>query len=368
MYLMVYQAKFYYQRIPTATSNLALGKAIRQESIALSSEPQGGFKLHPLFKAADGSELEYVLLPAYEACAYDTSASAYDLNDSANIDFSADKLSSIAGAKPISGVNKQLTVFAAEQLANNRGEGWHITNLAAESVTQLLEIVEFGTLNGQNALEAGITTINNTAANCSSITGSTESLGNASGAATATINEINGTRTSYNTAGKRAITYRGMENPWGNIWRMVGGLNIVGNGSSLFGIPYVCTDFNYSALTPSTYDNIGFCITSSNDYISAFGYGNSNYDWAFLPVECSSANSALPVGDYAWGANNLNGTKLATVGGNWYQGERSGIFSYGFDQNIDSAARSFSARLMFIPTKNSIYEQNINKWTALIGN
>jgi hypothetical protein len=88
------------------------------------------------------------LLPAYDSCIYDDSLHQYDLNEKVIIDFNNDKLSSIAGAKPISGVNNNFNIVNAEKLARNRGEGWHITNMAAESANQMLELVEFGTLNG----------------------------------------------------------------------------------------------------------------------------------------------------------------------------------------------------------------------------
>jgi hypothetical protein len=35
-------------------------------------------------------------------------------------------------------------VEKAEQLAKNRGTGWHITNMAMESANQMLFIIEYG--------------------------------------------------------------------------------------------------------------------------------------------------------------------------------------------------------------------------------
>ena len=175
--VMVYQPKFYYQRVLMNTKDTTRGTAIQKESLILSPIQQTNFKIHPLFVTEDGNELDYVLLSAYEGSAYDVSASAYDLLDSNNIDFSVDKLSSIAGAKPITGNNKAFTVTAAEQMATNRGTGWHITNIAAESAIQMLESVEFGSLNGQQSLNRGIDAINNSGNNYSCITGSTASWG-----------------------------------------------------------------------------------------------------------------------------------------------------------------------------------------------
>ena len=359
--VMVYQPKFYYSRTFNKTAYNGLGDVIQKETLIISPTEQTGFKLHPLFKAADGSTLDYVLLSAYEGSAYTNS---YDLNDSGNIDFSTAKLSSIAGAKPISGVNKQFTVTNAEQMAKNRGSGWHITNMMVESAQQMLQMVEYGNPNSQASLETGICYIpNNGSKNCASITGSTASLGNNTGAAASTVNEINGNYNTYSDPGKRAVSYRGFENPWGNIWRMVGGVNIVGSTHQNGGIPRICTDFNYSiAADASNYESIGFQLPNTYDWVSGFGMPTSKYDWIYMPIECSGGNSAVPVGDNFWSTSNLNGVNLLGAGGLWYFELNDGMFYYSADQTVTTYARSYSARLMYIPEKNTAYYNNIAAW------
>lgn len=354
--VMVYQPKFYYCRIPLSLEN----NIIRKEMLVLSGEPHTGFKLHPLFINENGEELEYVLLSAYDGCAFDTSTNAYDLTDSTDINYTEDKLSSISGAKPISGLNKSLTNTNAEKLATNRGEGWHITNMAAESANQMLEIVEFGTLNGQEALELGIVDVPNTAqTNCASITGSTASLGNNTGVASSTISEANGNRTTYSINGRRAISYRGFENPWGNIWRHIGGTFVVGTGTGAGGTVYIYDDYDY---TTNNYHQLTFNLPNNSDYTSAFGY-DAEYDWVFIAAE-NNGNSSVPIGDKTWIIENLNGTKSAQFGGSWLSNTAAGIFHYDFDQKPDMSARTTGARLMYIPIINSIYEANLDKWQA----
>lgn len=368
--VMIYQPKFYYMRLPMTTEEkFDGGKVIRKEQILISSTAQAGFKLHPLFITPNGEELDYVLISAYEGSAYINSTNTYDTTDSSMIDFSADKLSSVNNAKPISGVNKDFTVVNAEQMAQNRGGGWHITNLAAESALQMLELVEFGTLNMQGALELGIVNIpNNADYNCASITGSTRVLGNETGNANETINEINGSYNYYTNDGRRAISYRGMENPWGNIWRMIGGLNIVGNGYANGGMPYICTDFNYTpSFVGNNYEAVGFYLPAVFDWISGFGYNDSKYDWVFIPTECSGANSALPVGDNLWTLANLNSINMGMIGGVWSFGDSCGPFYYACDKAPSEAARAYSARLMYIPEKDEIYLANIAKWEEEMG-
>lgn len=368
--VMVYQPKFYYQRVPIITTNLTTGgKLVKKESLILSDTLTTGFKIHPLFINEAGEEIDYILLAAYDGSIYDTSNSQYFTADESDVAYDADKLSSVSGVKPVSGANKLFNLTNAEQLAKNRGTGWHITNARVDSANQMLFMAEYGSPNSQVALNPGVCEITTVAnKNCSSITGSTASLGNTSGAATETVNEINGVYTTYNVSGKCAVSYRGMENLWGNLWHMVGGTLLYGNRNNQGGLPYICTDYNYSATLGENYESIGFTLPVSESFISAFGYGNPKYDWVYMPVECSTtANSILPIGDCLYTINNLNGTHALMNGGHCGLKEKDGLFCYAGDINTAEAGRSYSAKLMFVPTKNTIYENNIASWTAKMG-
>ena len=363
--VMVYQPKFYYQRIPITTTDNKVGKIIVRDSFMVSTTAQNGFKVHPIFKTASGDELDYVLFSAYEGTLYDNSASAYVNSTSVTVDFDNDKLSSVSGAKPITGTNG-LSLQKAEQLATNRGTGWHIFTMAAESANQMLEIIEFGSLNGQSSLGKGVSdlTIQGNY-NQAAITGATASLGNASGAAESTTIETNGTQTTETEDGKTSISYRGIENPWGNVWQMIGGVTVFGNTTSNGGVPHICNDFNYSYSSVSNnYSSVGFSLPNGNGWVSALGYGNKNFDWVLMPADCATgANSALPIGDNGWFDANLTGLRMVVQGGGWSFAESDGPFYYGCDRlPTDSTYKSYGARLLFIPTKNEIYTANIAKW------
>lgn len=366
--VMIYQPKFYYSRNLISTSEGTQGLIIRKEKIAISSSPQQGYKLHPLFINENGEELEYVLLSAYEGSIQSTTGNSYTDNAIAN--FSEQKLSSVSNAKPISGVNNDFTIEVAQQLANNRGNGWHITNLKFESAMQMLQAIEFGNFNGQISLESGICDIDGgVLINCSANTGSTSALGNSSGHANSTVFNYSGETHSYSTEGKRAISYRGMQNPWGNMWRFVGGVNIMGNNRQ-GGEVYICNNFNYNYNNfSSNYKTVGFYLPNNSNWISGFGYGNSELDWAFIPAESSnSANSAYPIGDNIWVNKNLNKNTILTCGGSWGYGQNNGPFYYAGDNQSTSKTARCNARLMYIPHINDTYYQsNIDKWTAKYG-
>jgi len=101
--VMIYQPKFYYQRIPITVEANKVGKIVVRDSLMISYSAQNGFKLHPIFKSASGEELDYVLFSAYEGGLYDISEGAYFGTTPTGVDFDHDKLSSVINTKPITG-------------------------------------------------------------------------------------------------------------------------------------------------------------------------------------------------------------------------------------------------------------------------
>lgn len=251
--VMVYQPKFYYLVCPLEydRQETGYGYHLRKANYYVSETQRAGFKLHPAFYDKNGNEVDYILMSAYEGCIYDTSANAYLKNDEQVMDASKDKFSSIAGARPASGVSQNLTRPNIEQMAKNRGEGWHSFGIKTASMEQLLMIVEMGMMNLQTAIGQGVvnlpwTTGSDTTSSYAGATGSTASLGNGTGRATKTTTYEGGKATDYTVDGKTSICYRGVENFWGNIWEFAYGVNIWGNGKMAGGMPYICSDFNYA--------------------------------------------------------------------------------------------------------------------------
>lgn len=374
--VMVYQPKFYYHRKILKTHEIAeRGTAIDKELLVLSDKKKNDlFKVHPIFINSRGEELDYVLLPAYEGSMYDASAGDYDRTGSLTIDYNADKLCSTGDSKPISGVGRpDFTIINAEKLAQNRGTGWHITTMAAESVTQMLMTTEFASTNAQSAIERGLVDLPSiSSTNCACITGSTSALGNTTGMAASTVNEINGTYTSYDTVGKRAISYRGVENPWGNLWTYAAGICAVGDGTKYGGQLYIAKGYNYNitANDKSNYIALPMLLPNTSSWAYRFGYCGEDYDWIFIPIDTSAndANSALPIGDRLWVDDSTSDIRSCFLGGTTASSDSSGIFYYNFkDRTMSEGGYSIGANLMFIPIKNTIYNNNIAKWQEIMG-
>lgn len=353
--VMVYQPKFYYLVCPLEydRQETGYGYHLRKANYYISETQRAGFKLHPAFYDKNGNEVDYILMSAYEGCIYDTSANAYLKNDEQVMDASKDKFSSIADARPASGVSQNLTRPNIEQMAKNRGEGWHSFGIKTASMEQLLMIVEMGMMNLQTAIGQGVvnlpwTTGSDTTSSYAGATGSTASLGNGTGRATETTTYEGGVATKNTADGKTSICYRGVENFWGNIWKFAYGINFYCEVGKPF-LGYVCKDFNYAeSKRTDNYENIGFALPSENGYVSAMGY-STNYDWLFLPSEVKG-NSSLPVGDYYYQNNTWDGYRIARLGGIWNDGSYAGGFYWYFYYGVGARGRGIGGRLVYVPT------------------
>ncbi len=352
--VMVYQPAFYYKVVPLKTEPITDGTGyhLRKANYYVSAKPKVGFKLHPAFYNESGSPVDYILLSAYEGSMYDVSTGEY-VNDGTNTETAietGDLLCSVAGKKPISGLKKNLNKTNLEQMAQNRSPGWHLETIKITSANQLLMIIELGTMNTQTAIGQGVVSIaGNSTDNCASLTGSTSTLGNGTGSAEETINEIGGAETPYTAAGKVSVSYRGEENPWGNIWKHIQGINIWGNGTMGGGQLYVSSDFNFSESKNSdNYEEVGFTLPNAGGYISAMGYGSEKYDWLFMPSEIGGT-SALPVGDNIYASANLNDNHSVQLGGYYSSGAAAGGFFWHCVNADGNRSRIIGGRLVYVP-------------------
>lgn len=367
--VMVYQPKFYYLVCPVEYDPIdtGIGYHLRKANYYVSEKPRAGFRLHPAFYDASGNEIDYFLTSAYEGSIYDASASAYLLNDEQVMNTGEDKFSSIAGARPASGSSQNLTRPNIEAMAQNRGTNWHGDLIKQVSAEQMLMIIEMGMMNLQTAIAQGVvslpwTTGSDTTSSYAAATGSTASLGNGTGRAEKTTTYEGGVAKEYTVDGKTSVCWRGKENFWGNIWKFVYGINIWGNGKMGGGQPYICSDFSFAESKNSgNYEPAGFTVTNANGYISAMGYSTA-CDWLFIASECLG-NSSLPVGDYTYITVNLNGYRIALLGGRWANGGSAGGFCWHLANGVGYRYRSIGGRLVYIPTRDSAtYTAAIEAW------
>jgi len=374
--VMVYQPKFYYKVVPLKLEKQSsgLGYHIRKANYYISSTPHAGFKPHPLFFDKNGNEIDYVLFSAYEASYMwrrQVSTNGTDsryvdsiFHDGVNTDTTIETsavLKSLPGVKPISGQYKAMNKGNLENCALRKSSNWHLDTIKSVSANQLLIAIEYGTFNTQAAIGHGVVSnANNDSNNCSSLTGSTSAatFNTDSGMASETIYDVAGSETPFNTNGKLAISYRGMENPWGNIWKHTNGINLFGDGTERGCQIYIAEDFNFNESVKGEvtisginyrYCNTGFTMSNATGYVSAFGYGNEKFDWLFIPSEVLG-NSSVPVGDNCQVLPNATDYRIVLFGGNWSGGANAGDYCV-FCNNAARTGNGFiGGRLLFVPT------------------
>lgn len=367
--VMVYQPKFYYLVCPVVYDPIetGIGYHLRKANYYVSEKPRAGFRLHPAFYDANGNEIDYFLTSAYEGSIWDADGDAYLLQDEQVMNAGGDKFSSISGARPASGSTQGLTRTAIEQMAQNRGANWHGDLIKQVSAEQMLMIIELGMMNLQTAIAQGVVTLpwetgSDKTSSYAAVTGSTSGIGNGTGRAEGTITYEGGVAKEYAVDGKTSVCWRGKENFWGNIWKFVYGINIWGNGKMGGGQPYICSDFNFAENKNSgNYEGVGFTATNVAGYISAMGY-STICDWLFIASECTG-NSSLPVGDYTYITQNLNGYRIALLGGSWTYGGFAGAFGWALGNGVGIRYRYLGGRLVYIPTRDSAeYTAAIASW------
>ena len=334
--VMVEQPKFYYKVVPLNVEKKHKGGITRKVRYYVSDTPKAGFKLHPAF-VENGNENEKIYVAAFEGSLYDASAAVYILDDSQVADFTADMLSSIANAKPLSGLTQSATRANVRKLAEKRGSGWEQAYAATVSASQMLMLIEYASFNMQSCIGNGaVSKTDDGATNMSEPTGTTINLGNASGVAA-------------NFNGIQMISYRGEENFWGNIWGWVDGINQYMDATTHEGTIYIADHTFTDDIGTGAYEDAGIIAVFGDGYVSAFCY-SEKYDWLFIPGELLG-NTALPVGDYCWNGN--TGWRVAVLGARWDSGLSAGAFYWYLYDASSGRSRSVGGRLVYVPSKKA---------------
>ena len=140
-----------------------------------------------------------------------------------------------------------------------------------------------------------------------------------------------------NSSGKYPCVYRGIENPWGNCWTFVDGLNVNERQA------WVCPDAaSYASnLFASPYLQLGYVNHNADGYATAMGW-DANNPFAALPTAVGGA-AATYYADYYY---QTTGQRIALLGGSWYFGSAAGLSYWYLVSASSSAGVSFAARLV----------------------
>jgi hypothetical protein len=286
---------------------------------SISDKPVTGFAVHPAF-IKDGVEVDKRYYGAYDACYFEASSSTYKsgLNlDALTVSTANDKLASVAGIYPIVGVTRA----TCRSLAANRGTGWRQLDFTLWSAVQLLYLAEYGTFNSQSVLGAGNT--NGSYFGSSSdqnqsphtIAGASNSLGNSS------TNTTTGAGVDAKP-GTSFMSYRGIENFYGNCWNWADGINVNVTANGNVHVTNNRADFADNTSTNMT------LLTSSLPTGSGFIRNLLAIDDYFLSSTNSGGSSTSFITDQHFASTSSN--RVVRVGGSAVNAALCGRVLLGF--------------------------------------
>lgn len=210
--------------------------------------------------------------------------------------------------------------------ASQKGAGWSQADACVWSAVTMLYLVEFASNDSQGKIGRGYCDGNSGKIN----TGSCDTVPNLTGRPSG-------------TDGKTGVIYRGIENPWGNIWEWVDGLNFNG------GTYYICTDSSkFADDTTSNYIQLNYSGSSSwsSSYITKMGV-DSRYPWAMLPESAGSGSATTYYGDGAWSST---GWRVLSRGGSWSNGSLDGLFASSLSDASSGSYSHLGSRLLYNPS------------------
>lgn len=257
-----------------------------------------------------------------------------------------------------------LTRDQFRQAARKRGSGWEMYTYGAHKTLFWLFAVEYATLNSQKSFNAqkdangfsqgglGLgptqmtdwTNFNN--ANPLILCGYTNEFGNSSGEKAYVVkNASGGTHATL-----MANRYRGIENPFGHIWKYTDGANIqVTTGDGGLSILWTTDDpSNFSDSSYVGYDKKGnICRTSG--YVKKMSLGE---DGNIIATEIGGSSSTYWC-DYYYTNTSTNSLRLVAVGGGSDRGADAGFIVVNTSETPSGAYKPFGSRLCFFPKYKS---------------
>lgn len=220
------------------------------ESIRITStEGVEGFELHPAF-LADGVEYDEVLISAYEGSANNQS---------------------VAGQTPAHNTRAVFRTIAQTQ--SKVDDGYGMMDIACWSMLQMLYLVEYADYDSNSKIGISVERKGSTS-------GSTQGDGKINTGLGDVINGHTGRATTDTTPRYNAIRYRWIENPFGNTYTWVDGIN------SINGETYICTNPSKYSDTNEDYTKLGYTMPyNTNGYlVKTIGYDPA-MPWVMLPNE-----------------------------------------------------------------------------------
>lgn len=254
-------------------------------------------------------------------------------------------------------VNKNRDAFLKEA-RKNRNNHYAMYTYNIHKFITWCYVVEYATLNSQKAVNAVLTEegyhqggLGNGITNGTKKengadryafvpTGTTNSLGNSSGQVQYSYvnTDTEGTETQ---ASQYANRYRGIENPFGHVWKNCCDIVVTGTDNKI----YVTNNKENFGIDKSLYEDSGLTtLTANGQWVKRI----TNNAAADLFCQEGGANSTTYFCDYYW-TNAVEADRTLLLGASTGYGSGAGFFYLGSVVGLGGAAASVGTRLVYIP-------------------
>ena len=266
----------------------------------------------------------------------------------------------------IPSVNFTRSTVRPKARANGLGNSWNIYTYNEHRAICHLFLVEYATRNSQKAVNTELTpegfrqgglgsgcttgtaTINGAQTWSFIPTGSSDSLGSGSGEVTVTIQQTDSSGSNTTTTTRKCNRYRGIENPFGHVWKHtddVISVYISGYGAR----------FWYKCDSP---DHFGDSISNDNPYYKNIaanavvtGYKTkiaTTSTCDFFASSCNNGSETTYWCDYNW--DNTDGSlHCLLIGGRSGHGGAAGLFILYSHDGVSSSNADIGSRLTYLP-------------------
>lgn len=268
-------------------------------------------------------------------------------------------------------VNKTRNQFQTFARGINRTNNWNIYTYDAHRDLTWLFVVEYATLNSQKAFNTNLTTegyhqgglgegittgtvtVNGATTYSFVHSGVTKSLGNGTGIIEYTHTNTNAEGTSTGTKVVNVPRYRGIENPFGHVWKNVIDVVVAGTDNSV----YICKDYTkfgtFEGGTNPTAEQLiaaGYELqdfkesTITDQYVKKLV--NNNQADLFPAIVDNGASATTYYCDYRW-TNAVATPRTLLIGGGSDSGSYAGLFYLNSSNGLDYSYATAGTRITF---------------------
>ena len=275
---------------------------------------------------------------------------------------SSGKVCSAKGLIPLVGRTREVLRKAVRANGFDGEAKWNLYTYEEHRAICHLFLVEYATRNSQKAVNTELTpegfrqgglgsgcttgtaTINGAQTWSFIPTGSSDSLGSGSGEVTVTIQQTDSSGSNTSTITRKCNRYRGIENPFGHIWKHIDDvISVYGNGHRTW----------YKSVKPNqfaTNKNTSYKPFCASTMVSS-GYKTeikATPTCDFFATSVSGGSETTYWCDYNWD-NTDTSEHCLLIGGRSDDGGQAGLFYLDSGHGVGTSTASIGSRLTYLP-------------------